>query len=304
MAKRDAIEARIDALKALQLVWKPEDMARAGAVVSIGYHGGVEIERGLVRPEDRRPESAATGTAKAATADSKPEGERPLSAKLIEELTAHRTAALRETLAFNPDIAFVALVHSLAVQTIYGSYHAKTCLEIQVTHTDLAQSGQETIPTAPAYSRFAELHGWWLLRLPSDVSGLWAWMLKAERETLCDLLAYCAACAVNAVRGPQDSAQSARLAHADQLAQALSLDMTAWWQPTTENYLGRVSKDRIAEAVREGVSAEAAANMAGMKKAAMAQAAEERLAGKGWLPPILRTLGADAEPEALPVAAE
>jgi ParB family chromosome partitioning protein len=39
LATLESIEAKIDALKALQLAWKPEDMARAGAVVSIGYQG-------------------------------------------------------------------------------------------------------------------------------------------------------------------------------------------------------------------------------------------------------------------------
>ena len=37
------------------------------------------------------------------------------------------------------------------------------------------------------------------------------------------------------------------------------------------------------------MSAEAAANIAGMKKLAMAEAAERRLAGTGWLPEFLRT---------------
>ena len=65
--------------------------------------------------------------------------------------------------------------------------------------------------------------------------------------------------------------------------------MTATWTPTAANYFGRVSKERIVEAVREGVSVEAAANIAGMKKLAMAEAAERRLAGTGWLPELLRT---------------
>jgi ParB family chromosome partitioning protein len=51
--------------------------------------------------------------------------------------------------------------------------------------------------------------------------------------------------------------------------------------------------------VREGVSPEAAANIAGMKKLAMAEAAERRLAGTGWLPELLRTRSiADVPPAA------
>ncbi|WP_262423321.1 hypothetical protein [Brevundimonas denitrificans] len=43
------------------------------------------------------------------------------------------------------------------------------------------------------------------------------------------------------------------------------------------------------EAVEEGVSKTDADRLAGMKKADMAEAAETLIAGKGWLPPLLRT---------------
>jgi ParB family transcriptional regulator, chromosome partitioning protein len=43
-------------------------------------------------------------------------------------------------------------------------------------------------------------------------------------------------------------------------------------------------KERIVQAVRDGVSAQAAENIASMKKQAMAEAAEAALTGRGWLP--------------------
>jgi ParB family transcriptional regulator, chromosome partitioning protein len=53
--------------------------------------------------------------------------------------------------------------------------------------------------------------------------------------------------------------------------------------------------------VREGISPEAAANIAGLKKQAMAEAAAQRLAATKWLPDLLRT----APPAATePVAAQ
>jgi ParB family transcriptional regulator, chromosome partitioning protein len=64
--------------------------------------------------------------------------------------------------------------------------------------------------------------------------------------------------------------------------------MTAYWQPTASSYFARVSKERIVQAVREAVSEQAAGNIARMKKQAMAEAAEAALAGKGWLPALLR----------------
>lgn len=64
--------------------------------------------------------------------------------------------------------------------------------------------------------------------------------------------------------------------------------MTHWWQPTAANYLGRESKAVILEAVTECVSANAAANLATLKKGDMAAQAEERIAGKGWLSALMR----------------
>jgi len=70
----------------------------------------------------------------------------------------------------------------------------------------------------------------------------------------------------------------------------VGLDMTTTWAPTVRSYLGRVTKARILEAVRDGVSDEAADRLAGLKKAEMAEAAERLLMGTGWLPVELRTV--------------
>jgi ParB family chromosome partitioning protein len=73
------------------------------------------------------------------------------------------------------------------------------------------------------------------------------------------------------------------------LATVVSLDMTAHWSPTVRSYLGRVTKEGIIAAVREAVGVEAAERIADMKKDAMAEAAEQLLAGTGWLPAVMRT---------------
>jgi ParB family chromosome partitioning protein len=49
----------------------------------------------------------------------------------------------------------------------------------------------------------------------------------------------------------------------------------------------RVSKERILEALREGGKDDVQA-IARLKKPAMAEAAEAALAGRGWLPALLR----------------
>jgi ParB family chromosome partitioning protein len=63
----------------------------------------------------------------------------------------------------------------------------------------------------------------------------------------------------------------------------------AQWTPTKANYLGRVSKEKIIEAVTEGISAPAAENLATLTKDVMAQASETKISGARWLPALLRT---------------
>jgi ParB family chromosome partitioning protein len=61
--------------------------------------------------------------------------------------------------------------------------------------------------------------------------------------------------------------------------------------PTVDNYLGRVTKARILEAVREAKGEDAAKRIDHLKKGDMAMEAERLLAGTGWLPEPLRTSG-------------
>ena len=137
----------------------------------------------------------------------------------------------------------------------------------------------------------AQRHELWERRLPQEAAALWDFVSRLDMAEQVELLAHCASLTVNAIHLPglNQRVDTAAAAQADVLAQTLELDMTATWTPTVASYFGRVSKERIIEAVREGVSVEAANNIAGMKKQAMAEAAEQRLAGTGWLPKLLRS---------------
>ena len=72
-------------------------------------------------------------------------------------------------------------------------------------------------------------------------------------------------------------------------------------RPTVGNYLGRVTKTRIIEAVREGAGDRAAQLIDHMKKGDMAKEAERLLADTGWLPEPLRLAGADDGAAAEPI---
>ncbi|TWB86882.1 ParB family chromosome partitioning protein [Bradyrhizobium macuxiense] len=277
------IEAAIEALRREE--YKAKDIARAGAFVTLAGDGSVRIERGFVRAEDESKSKAKAeddaGQRPAEDAD----GPTPLSEKLIAELTAYRTSALRNELAQHPATALLALVHALALATFFrGS--AGSCLEI--TPRSAWLSGHAPgIDESVAERQTAERHAAWAKRLPQEAEALWTFLHELSDAERLGLLAHCVSLTANAIRNPRQLG-SVSEAHAAVLAHEVRLDMTAYWQPTAGSYFGRVSKERIVEAMREGVSAQAADTIVRMKKQAMAEAAEAALAGKGWLPALLR----------------
>ena len=284
----------------------PEEIARGGVFVILGQDGVARVERGLIRPEDipapepeAEPEGEDTGGAAsgegglAAEAGETGEADEfdedagaPLSERLVLDLTAHRTLALRDALGASPTVALSAVVHSLALFAFYPPYDRACCLEIKGVSTYLDGHAPGINETRAGRS-IAERHERWAVRLPKEADDLWPFVEGLGANDLLDLLAHCASLTVNAVRAPFDRRPGA-WAHADRLAQAVDLDMTGYWTPTVASYLGRVTKARIGEAVREAVSDEAAERIGGMKKPDMASEAEALLAGKGWLPSLLR----------------
>jgi ParB family transcriptional regulator, chromosome partitioning protein len=143
-------------------------------------------------------------------------------------------------------------------------------------------------------------HQQWATQLPKGEDDLWDALAAFDGDSRAALFAHCASLSVNAVHEPWNR-NPRRLAYADMLARAVKLDMAAaGWSPTVDNYLGRVPKARILEAVREARGDASAQLIDHLKKPDMAKEAERLLAGTRWVPEPLRTpdaLSADAEAE-------
>lgn len=318
--KLEAVSDEIDAIGARGSAYDPNVIANGGVFVILNHDGTVKIERGFVRAEDEalaapQPEdqSEADDDAAQVEADDEGGGEqaedeqaeeaedeepgKPISDSLIRDLSAHRTLALRVALGERPDLAVVALTHTLTAQLFY-SYAEAGCLEVRPTATPLG-SHADGIEDTPLAARASEAHEAWAERMPRDVADLWSFVVGLDDEKRLALLAHCVSRTVNALRLPWDR-KPRSLQTADTLASRLALDVAKDWTPTVDSYLGRVTKAHIVAAVAEGVSEEAAARIADMKKPEMAQAAEQLLAGTGWLPATLRT----AQPTPEPVEAD
>ena len=309
-------------------VFDPAEMARAGAFVSIDGEGRLRVERGYVRPEDELPiepepeaepeartavetgaeaEAAEPTAAMPARVESdgetvhagpvvaaepeEDEGIKPLSDRLLTELAAHRTLALRHAVGGVPHLALLAVLHALCLKLFYR-YALDTCLELDAKSVAFAAQAPGLKDTALART-LDERHQAWAALLPEDPEALWGVLSDFEGESRMALLAHCVGLSVNAVQEAWNRRPRA-LVHADRLAEALSLDMAAYpacWVATVDNYLGQVSKARIVQAVLEARGEQAARAIEKLKKGEMAERAQELLAGTGWLPEPLRTPG-------------
>ena len=185
---------RIDALEDRERVYTSEVLAFAGAVISIDSDGKADIHRGLVRPEDAPKKSANPKSSGDSEASGETEPAFTVPASLTESLTTHRSAALAATLSNRPDIALAAVVHQLAGELFHGRSHAGSCLEL-----DTSSSSFRKAEGSKSFAEIERLRESWGERIPADPEKFWTWCLEQHRDTLLDLLAFCAACSVNAV---------------------------------------------------------------------------------------------------------
>ncbi len=281
------IAERIEDLYALGRKWTGSVLSAAGAIVSLDHDGSVSVERGLVRPEDL----PAEGEQAQAPSDDDDRSALPkgLSPRLIEDLTAHKTAAIGAELLGRPDIALAAVVHCLALVSLYEYARTDSCLEMSChgfPHSALTDA--QACSGLSALKRECDLlHH----RLPGNPDDLWPWCLARSRDELLEVLALIAARSVNAVQRKEDRPDAPRLAHAMRLAQALNLDMTAWFTPSAESYFSRISRAQILEAI-DAAKGSHAPSLEKLKKNELAARAEALVAGTGWLPEPLRAAAA------------
>jgi ParB family chromosome partitioning protein len=280
----DRITADITALQEGREFWPEDVKANAGAVLSLDYTGALIVTLGLVRPEDRQDEE----TPREARSRKKPNGaDDSVSDALMAELTAHRTAALQAVLAARPEEALNALAFALALRVFHGSY-LPSCIDIRPVVTDPSH-GRETVGESPAMAELMKLTGAWVERLPDQPGDLLSWITSADMETKLGLLAFCTARTVNAIVPSQGQLNSFCAEQAQVLENAVGLDMVQWWTPTRETYFNRVTREQITKAVAEAVSKRSAQKLSKAKtKKAMAEQAEQLVAGKRWLPAPLR----------------
>ncbi|MCO3309359.1 ParB/RepB/Spo0J family partition protein [Pseudomonas aeruginosa] len=272
--------------------------AAAGAIVTIDRSGEAVIHRGLLREAEakalRTLERLRQGFGSEGEAGNDDEDEdaddapktAAMSDRLAQRLSAHRTAALQIEVAQHPQVALAALVHGM-VQTVlqdirYGLNRDALPLGVRLTVQDRLEGMAPDWPESPAAVALRELQQEAGETLPEDSAELFAVLLAKPQDELVRLLAVCVASTVDVVTPRATQHQPGA-----ELAQAMELDMAAWWKPTAEGYFKHVSKAVILEAVTAFAPSHVA-RLAKLKKADIASEAERLADGTGWMPAIFR----------------
>jgi ParB family chromosome partitioning protein len=324
------IEAALIAFEDRPMIYDPAEIVRAGVYVSIDSEGRLSVDRGYVRAEDDvqaaapdvgqgdpsstegqearacvQPTVIAVASGAADAEEDDEDAAKPLPDRLITELTAHRTLALRDGLAENPAIAFQAVLHNFVLTAFYRFASSGSCLEIGL-HTPTFPAQSPGLRDSASAKAVEARHESWKARLPKSEKDLWDALTALDGVAQASLFAHCASFAVNALYEPANRYNQGRVSvhgvrtrldQADVLARAVGLDMVrAGWRPAVDNYLGRVTKPRILEAVREAKGESSAQLIDHLKKADMAKEAERLLDGSGWLPEPLRLVDSGASP--------
>ncbi|CAQ44874.1 ParB/RepB/Spo0J family partition protein [Stenotrophomonas maltophilia] len=281
--------------------------AAAGAIVTIDRNGEPVIHRGLMREAEAKalrtleklrqgfsdPDAANDDEGEDGDDDRQPKT-AAMSDRLAQRLSAHRTAALQIEVARHPQAALAAVVHGMAQTVLQESRYGRSRdslplgvgLKVQDRLEDMAPDWPES-PAAVALRELQQVAG---EALPEDSAELFAALLAKSQDELVRLLAVCVASTVDVVTPRATPHQPG-----EELAQAVGLDMAAWWKPTAEGYFKHVSKAVILDAVGE-FAPDSVNRLGKLKKADIASEAERLADGTGWMPAIFKAEGPqDAE---------
>lgn len=293
----EAIDADVSEIEEACEQDDPNQLEAAGTVVTIGYQGKLEIHRNRLRAADMRRIEAGRGRG-----GQSEDGGAPASAdhsdSLIRRLTAHRTAALQVELSNRPDVALVALTASMLASKFRVSEWmaddereklALTGAGVAVTLQGPALqrhiSNLDDVTAVQAFGTKRD-HVEALLRAEVKNGDVFGWLIDKPQVVVMELMAFCAASAMDTVELGASSKRAAGAA----VAEVVGLDMRRWWKPTAADYFKAVAKPVTLRAIAEITGKQDDGSLEALKKGDLAKHAEGVMeaAGWTWLPAPIR----------------
>ncbi|MBR7924193.1 MULTISPECIES: ParB/RepB/Spo0J family partition protein [Burkholderiaceae] len=306
--RREQVAEELQAIEDGLRDYAPDVRAVAGAIVTLDREGEAVIHRGLLREAEakalrtleklRQGFGAGDGANDEEDHDAEAPKAASLSDRLAQRLSAHRTTALQIEVARHPHVALAALVHGM-VQTVLqaDAYGDGLPLGVTLKVQDRLEGIAPDVPESSAAVALRELREVAGEALPQDSAELFATLQAKSQDELVRLLAVCVASTVDVVTPRATQRQPGA-----ELAQAVGLDMAAWWKPTAEGYFRHIAKPAILDAVKQYAPAHVT-RLWMLKKGDIASEAERLADGTGWMPAVFQN-DHHTEPEGVPEVAD
>ncbi len=257
----DEAEAQYNAFENKLRAYAPEDLARAGCVVTIGHNGDLDVRRGYVRPEDQEPEQK-TG----------PEAATPytFNAKLTAALKHFRLHVAQGYLADDFACAFDLALFTLAHRVLpEGSIYGEKLLDLSVD-TTLPYSWTEQMEVADIPVPDGIDLGW-LDMEPATGFAVLSKLPMADKQRL---FAYCIS---QTLKGSlSDDGNALHKA----IGRRLGVDVAKHWRPTAAYFFKWVKKDCALDVASDILGETWARTHQGEKKGVLADILESVFRGE------------------------
>jgi ParB family transcriptional regulator, chromosome partitioning protein len=221
--------------------FETEHKRLAGCFVSIGQDGTHFVDKGLVKPEDRKqlarllnPDGGDGKPSKAKPKDALPES-------LCRDLAAYRLQVAQVELAKHPRIAFDLLVFQ-AASAMLDLPAAGDGADVHFRVSRLNAAGElESTAAADALVTIAKALPVDWLKPKSEAARFEAFRSLPDEAKL-DLLAYCVALTLMPKLAP---ATGNKVTAYDAALSLTAASVASYWRPTQDNFLGRITRDQL-----------------------------------------------------------
>ena len=300
LTEAESIETRLDEIEGgieARAMWRREDFAMAGCIVTIAHDGTLQVIQGLVKPEDM-PKQADSAAASGNDTDAATHGahatgrsvsapmalpkDREAEARkevgvgigLADDLRSIRTALIKAHLAGDFEAAFDLMLFQMG-RSVFTEGYKPHALDIAVRETAdrpmTRMNDAEFANWSPGEAMLEDRSGLAFDWLETEDDGESFAALRALPQA--DKQTLFAACVARTVKGQLAFEPQAR-PELEATVARLDIDFASHVRPTAEMLWSRINKSRILDIARTVFGAAWASARAKNKKPALAAAME------------------------------
>jgi ParB family chromosome partitioning protein len=253
--------------------------AKAGALMFVypDWNGEVATAGPFITKEQARAQARAKARAQGSDGGQDDEEHARVPESLMRSLTAHKSAALQCALLENQRVTPAVL----AARLLGAADWENLSMHVRADHQGFQISNEARgYEQTRAARELAAADAAWAERAGEDAL---AYFLAQPAEVSLAAITFGAARSFSFINRSQGTPEDVA-----KIQSALAFNFAAYFEPTANTYLNQVPKAKLVEAVTEAAGKEAAAALEKMKKGEAVAAAAAQLAGKQWVPVLVR----------------